>query len=170
MVLHVEREGVGPYRRPPHHSTTAGASATEEPEPAPGANGRVLLSRGGGYVLEVAPGEFDLECFRDLAERGRDALAAGRPGEAATVLREALGIWRGAPLAEFAYEPFAQGAIAQLEELHLAAVEDRVERPIWHSVAPGSWSESCATWSPATRCESDSSKPSPARWARGQRG
>ena len=43
------------------------------------------------------------------------------------MLREALGIWRGPPLAEFAYEPFAQAAIAQLEELHLAAVEDRVE-------------------------------------------
>ena len=43
------------------------------------------------------------------------------------MLREALGIWRGPPLADFAYEPFAQAAIAQLEELHLAAIEDRVE-------------------------------------------
>jgi YVTN family beta-propeller protein len=68
-----------------------------------------------------------LERFRDLVERGRDALAAGRPGEAATVLREGLGMWRGPPLAEFEYEPFARGVIAQLDELHLAAVEDRLE-------------------------------------------
>ena len=36
-------------------------------------------------------------------------------------------MWRGPPLADFAYEPFAQSAIAQLEELRLAAIEDRVE-------------------------------------------
>ena len=43
------------------------------------------------------------------------------------MLSEALGIWRGPPLADFAYEPFAQALIAQFEELHLGAIEDRVE-------------------------------------------
>ena len=43
------------------------------------------------------------------------------------MLRKALWIWRGAPLAEFAYERFAQAAIAQIEELRLATVEERVE-------------------------------------------
>jgi YVTN family beta-propeller protein len=104
-----------------------GASAAEEPESASAANGRVLVTRGRGYLLEVAPGELDLERFRDLAERGRDALAAGDAEEAARVLRQALAIWRGPPLEEFTYEPFASGVIAQLEELHLAAVEDRVQ-------------------------------------------
>ena len=42
-------------------------------------------------------------------------------------MREALSLWRGPPLAEFTYQPFAQNAIAQIEELHLAAVEERVE-------------------------------------------
>ena len=42
-------------------------------------------------------------------------------------LREALGLWRGPALDEFAYEPFAQAAIAELEELRLAALEERVE-------------------------------------------
>jgi peptide/nickel transport system substrate-binding protein len=106
---------------------TNGASGSEEPESGPGANGRVLLTRERGYLLEVAPGELDLERFWELTERGRDALAARRPEAAAALLSEALGMWRGPPLAEFAYEPFAQGAIAQLEELHLAAIEDRVE-------------------------------------------
>lgn len=40
---------------------------------------------------------------------------------------EALAIWRGPPLADFAYEPFAQPEIARLEELRLAALEARVE-------------------------------------------
>jgi DNA-binding SARP family transcriptional activator len=110
-----------------------GASAAEERDSMPAANGGVLLTRGRGYLLEVAPGELDLDRFRGLAERGRDALAAGRPEEAASVLSEALAIWRGPPLADFAYEPFAQAVIAQLEELHLAAVQDRVEADL----APG---------------------------------
>ncbi len=42
-------------------------------------------------------------------------------------MRGALSLWRGAPLAEFMYERFAQNAIAQIEELHVAAVEERVE-------------------------------------------
>src|SRR5918994_2031305 len=42
-------------------------------------------------------------------------------------LREALGLWRGPALDEFAYEPFAQAAIAELEELRLAALEERLE-------------------------------------------
>ena len=78
-------------------------------------------------MLDVAPGELDLERFRELAEQGRDALAAGNAEEAATVLREGLKMWRAPPLAEFAYEPFAQPVIGHLEELHLAAVEDRVD-------------------------------------------
>jgi YVTN family beta-propeller protein len=86
-----------------------------------------LLTRGHGYLLSVAPGELDLDRFGELVERGRDALAAGEAGEAARILREALGLWRGAPLADFAYEPFAHGPIGELEELQLGALEDRVE-------------------------------------------
>lgn len=87
----------------------------------------VLMTRGHGYVLEVLPGELDIDRFAEAAERGRDALATGRSADAARLLREALALWSGPPLAEFSYEGFAQSAIAQLEELHLAAVEERVE-------------------------------------------
>jgi YVTN family beta-propeller protein len=89
--------------------------------------GSSLLTQGHGYLLRVGPGELDLERFTELTERGRETLAAGEPGQAAELLREALGWWRGPPLADFAYEPFAQAAIAQLEERRLAAVEERVE-------------------------------------------
>ena len=41
--------------------------------------------------------------------------------------RAGLKLWRGPPLADFTYEPFAQAAIAQAEELRLSAIEERVE-------------------------------------------
>jgi Bacterial transcriptional activator domain len=86
-----------------------------------------LLTRGHGYLLRVAPGELDLERFCELADRGRETLAAGRAKEASRVLGEALELWRGPPLGDFVYEPFAQATIAQLEELQLAAIEDRID-------------------------------------------
>jgi YVTN family beta-propeller protein len=86
-----------------------------------------LLTRGHGYLLRVEPGELDLDRFRDLIHQGRQELAAGDPKTAAETLRAGLSLWRGPPLADFVYQAFAQAPIAQLEELHLAAVEDRVE-------------------------------------------
>ena len=46
---------------------------------------------------------------------------------AAAGLREALALWRGPPLAEFAHEPFAPSEAARLAELRLAALEDRID-------------------------------------------
>jgi YVTN family beta-propeller protein len=91
-----------------------------------GADG-VIVTRGGGYLVRVGPGELDLASFERLLEEGSDALAEGAPGRAQELLREALALWRGPPLAEFAYEPFAQEEIARLDELHLTAVELRIE-------------------------------------------
>jgi WD40 repeat protein/DNA-binding SARP family transcriptional activator len=90
------------------------------------ANG-TLVTRGRGYLLRVGPGELDVERFGGLVEEGRRALAAGAPAEAARILREGLAMWRGPPLADFAYEAFAQAPIAQLEELRLGAIEERIE-------------------------------------------
>jgi DNA-binding SARP family transcriptional activator/DNA-binding CsgD family transcriptional regulator len=86
-----------------------------------------LLTRTTGYVLEVDPNDVDLSCFEGLLAEGRKALAAHDPQRATEVLHEALDLWRGPPLAEFAFEPFAQAVIGRLEELRLAALEDRIE-------------------------------------------
>ena len=80
-----------------------------------------------GYSIRVAAGELDLERFARLAEDGRRALGAGDPERGAQLLREALALWRGPPLADFAFEPFAQSEIGRLEELRLAALEDRID-------------------------------------------
>jgi YVTN family beta-propeller protein len=86
-----------------------------------------LVTRGHGYALELEPGQLDVERFERLLARGSELLRAGEARAARETLREALGLWRGPPLADFAYEPFAQGEIARLEALRLAALEDRIE-------------------------------------------
>ena len=80
-----------------------------------------------GYCLRVRPGELDAERFEGLVEDARRALDDGQPESAADILREALGLWRGPALAEFAYEPFARSEADRLEEQRLAALELRVE-------------------------------------------
>ena len=99
-----------------------------EPGREAGGSGQVLVTRSPGYLLAVEPGQLDLARFQRLAEEGRRALAGAdrEPERAARTLREALGIWRGAPLADLTYADFAQSEIARLEELRLAAVEDRL--------------------------------------------
>jgi DNA-binding SARP family transcriptional activator len=75
-----------------------------------------IVTRAPGYLIRVEPGELDLERFERLVgEGGRDRLAEG------------LALWRGLPLADFAYERFAQLEIARLEELRLIATEERIE-------------------------------------------
>jgi WD40 repeat protein/DNA-binding SARP family transcriptional activator len=89
-------------------------------------NGEILATRPAGYELRVLPGELDADRFERLVEAGRAALEAGRPERASVILNEALGLWRGSPLAELTFESFAQADIARLEEQRLAAIEVRV--------------------------------------------
>jgi DNA-binding SARP family transcriptional activator len=86
-----------------------------------------LLTRGAGYELRIAPGELDRDRFERLLADGRAALAAGDHADAGEQLRQAVALWRGAPLSDFTYERFAQEEITRLEELHVAALEDRIE-------------------------------------------
>jgi DNA-binding SARP family transcriptional activator/streptogramin lyase len=87
----------------------------------------VLVTRGGGYALDVPEKALDSGRFRGLLDEGRALLSTGRFEEAADILRTGLSLWRGPPLADLAYEPFAQTEIAQLEELRSIALEERIE-------------------------------------------
>jgi DNA-binding SARP family transcriptional activator len=86
-----------------------------------------IARRGPGYALELDPECVDAHRFARLAGDGRAALHAGDFTAAVGALRDALALWRGLALADFLYEPFAQVDIARLEDLRLAAVEDRIE-------------------------------------------
>jgi DNA-binding SARP family transcriptional activator len=83
----------------------------------------VLATKPPGYRLEISPQQLDLERFRLLVEDAKQ----GRPAERSSKLREALALWRGPPLADLAFETFAQNEIARLEELRLSALEEQIE-------------------------------------------
>jgi YVTN family beta-propeller protein len=83
-----------------------------------------LLSRPGGYLLALAPDELDLARFERLVRTARET---PEPRQRAERLREALAEWRGRALADLAAEPFAQAEIARLEDLRLAALEERID-------------------------------------------
>jgi DNA-binding SARP family transcriptional activator/ABC-type branched-subunit amino acid transport system substrate-binding protein len=86
----------------------------------------VLLTRGGGYVLRVEPGQLDAQIFElGLAESER-LLAVGAADEASETLQRVPALWRGPALADFTYEPFAELESGRLEELWLVAVEQRI--------------------------------------------
>lgn len=87
----------------------------------------VLLTRSGGYVLDVDPERIDIHRFERMLDEGRRAYAAGDAAAALATLTAALGLWRGAALADLAYESFAHTEIERLEDLRLVAVEERME-------------------------------------------
>jgi predicted ATPase/DNA-binding SARP family transcriptional activator len=83
-----------------------------------------IRTRPPGYLLQVSAGEVDVARFESLVAQARQR---DDPDERSVWLREALALWHGEPLAELRYEAFAEREIAQLKELRLAAVEDRVD-------------------------------------------
>jgi DNA-binding SARP family transcriptional activator/DNA-binding beta-propeller fold protein YncE len=86
----------------------------------------VLITRAPGYVLQLAPDQVDLGRFETKVAAAR-GIPTIEPGRAADALRDALGLWRGAPLSDVAAEPFASWAIPRLEELRLAVIEERID-------------------------------------------
>jgi YVTN family beta-propeller protein len=83
----------------------------------------LVVTRPPGYLARIDAEQLDATRFEQLV-----ADAAGRPpDEAAARLDAALRLWRGAALADFTYEPFAETEIARLEEAHLAALEERID-------------------------------------------
>src|SRR6266508_4193000 len=87
----------------------------------------MLHTRPPGYALVLEPDQLDLNRFETVVARARAALDEGRASHAADWFREALSLWRGPALAEFAAEPFAQPEGARLEDLRIVAVEERIE-------------------------------------------
>jgi DNA-binding SARP family transcriptional activator len=83
----------------------------------------VVVTKAPGYRLEIEPQQLDLERFRQLVEDAKQC----PPQKGAMKLREALALWRGPPLADLAFEFFVGREASRLEELRLAALEDRID-------------------------------------------
>jgi DNA-binding SARP family transcriptional activator len=94
-----------------------------------GANGgqSIITFRAPGYVLTLPPEKIDARRFERIVGEAEARAAIGDAPGAAASFAEALRLWRGAPLADFTYEEFAQPEIARLEELRLKAVEERID-------------------------------------------
>ena len=86
----------------------------------------VIETRGPGYVLSIDPERIDVRRFERLVDDAR-ALLSSSPDATIERVDEALGCWRGAPLADFSYDEFALPEVTRLEELRLNALETRVD-------------------------------------------
>jgi DNA-binding SARP family transcriptional activator len=84
---------------------------------------QTIQTRSRGYLLAVEPERVDAVRFERLVVEGR-SLAEGDPAAAVERLNQALSLWRGPALADFAFDDFARSDGARLEELRLVALEE----------------------------------------------
>ena len=80
----------------------------------------VLETRPPGYRIRIRPEQLDAARFERLVADARSA----PPQERRLLLRQALDLWRGPLLADFAYEQFAQNEARRLDELRVVALEE----------------------------------------------
>jgi predicted ATPase/DNA-binding SARP family transcriptional activator len=104
-----------------HSKVSRLRQALENAEPG---GGELVAFRSPGYLLQVENDALDERRFAALIER---AGATQDPRDQAELLADALALWRGPPLADFADAMFAQAAIARLEEQRLVALEQQAE-------------------------------------------
>ena len=90
-------------------------------------SGDIIVTRDRGYELRLDPERLDSHQFELLVAEGRRELAQGRPERAVRALERALSLWGGPPLADVAYERFAEREVARLADLRTAALEQLVE-------------------------------------------
>ena len=88
---------------------------------------QTIQTRPPGYVLAVDEERIDAVRFERLLDEGQRARARGDSIRSATVLAQALELWRGEALADFSYAEWAQAEIGRLGELHLVAIEEWID-------------------------------------------
>jgi DNA-binding SARP family transcriptional activator len=86
----------------------------------------VLVTRHGGYLLEVQPGRVDAEEFGQLAAAGRRAFEAGDDESASDLLGRGLRLWRGPALLDVRAGRILELDVLGLEEARLGALEHRI--------------------------------------------
>ena len=89
-----------------------------------GNDGATLRTRAPGYVLDVEEGSLDLNRFTQLRAAAHES---PDPERRADLLHTALTLWRDEPLPELRTEPFSTTAVAQLEQLRIGALEERID-------------------------------------------
>jgi YVTN family beta-propeller protein len=87
------------------------------------ADGDLVVADAGGYRIALNGHEVDKRRYEALAAAARSARECGDPATAAEAARSALGLWRGAALANLATHPALAGDAAALEESRLQVLE-----------------------------------------------
>lgn len=90
-------------------------------------DGSPIVTKAGGYLLDVDPGVVDAVRFERLAAEGRAQRSDGDVLGAIATWDAALALWRGDALADVLYEDFARTHIVRLDEMRLAVEEDRID-------------------------------------------
>lgn len=92
-----------------------------------GPAGERIITRTPGYLIEVRPGELDLDSFIRLTGSARSAAKAGAWEDAVTLLNEALGLWRGEPLSDIPSLLLQRNETPRLAELRAQALDARID-------------------------------------------
>ena len=104
-------------------------------------DGRVLATRAPGYRVAGDGAELDAVRFTRLVAAGRGALADGAAARAVELLSEALGLFRGPPLADVPFSDLVATEANRLEESRVAALGLRIEAEIECGAAAGAVAE-----------------------------
>jgi DNA-binding SARP family transcriptional activator len=88
---------------------------------------QLLVTRAPGYLLQLRPGELDLDRFQGLVVDARASTTQGQLERAASLLRDALALWRGPPLCDVASETLRRLHLPRLEDQRLGALEARID-------------------------------------------
>jgi DNA-binding SARP family transcriptional activator/tetratricopeptide (TPR) repeat protein len=89
--------------------------------------GARIVTRAPGYLIDAAPGEVDTLRFTADCRDGVAALRAGCYAEASALLRQALGLWRGEPLADVPSQRLRDAEVPRLTEQRLQALHWRID-------------------------------------------
>lgn len=84
-----------------------------------------LLTRPGGYQLDLDPEDLDVSLFGQLVARSRRLAGVDTVG-CLEVLNEALALWKGRPLQDIQGGPICRGAVLEYEEKWMCAVEEKL--------------------------------------------
>ena len=115
---------------PPAGARGALHSAVQRLRSTLGPSGVGLIeTRPPGYLIRVGDGAFDVREFSALAARGHAAAAAGTWAQAASLLREALGLWRGEPLADVPSQLLRGREAPAIKDQRHRAAQFRANRP-----------------------------------------
>ena len=92
-----------------------------------GPAGERVITRAPGYLIEVRPGELDLDAFIRLTATATSAAQGAAWEDAGALLSQALGLWRGEPLSDVPSPLLQRNETPRLAELRAQALDARVD-------------------------------------------